>query len=313
MNQDATGPHSHGCRRAAFAAIPQARLAGLSAVIAVTTIFTSLTSAHAVAADPQCAPPVSRWTVYYSDKAPPEAFDRYDLIVLDSRSHPPLRPLLDRGKTLLGYLSLGEVENYRPHYAAVKKDGLLLGSNPNWPDSQYVDLRDPKWVKRVLEELIPAILHKGFHGVFFDTLDNAAHLERLDPVRYRGMTRAAAQLVQAIRRHYPCIPIMMNRAYEILPEVADKIDYLLGESVYSSYDFAKKTYRLVPKAEYRQQVALLKAAKRRHPRLTVMTLDYWNPADKATVARIYELQRKNGFLPQVSVIGLDRVVEEPRR
>jgi uncharacterized protein (TIGR01370 family) len=306
MYQDATGPRSHRCCRAA---VTRPWLARLSAIVAVAAVFTST---HALAIDPQCAPPVSSWTVYYSDKAPPEAFDPYDLIVLDSQKHPPIRPLLDHGKILLGYLSLGEVGQYRAHYAAVKKDGLLLGSNPNWSDSRYVDLRDPRWVKRVLEELIPAILHKGFHGVFIDTLDDAAHLERLDPVRYRGMTRAAARLVLAIRRHYPCIPIMMNRAYEILPEVADKITYVLGESVYGSYDFAKKAYRLVPKAEYRQQVAWLKAAKRRNPRLTIMTLDYWNPDDRATVARIYELQRKNGFLPQVSVIGLDRVLREPR-
>ena len=55
------------------------------------------------------------WVAYYSDDAPPEAFSAYRIVVLDSHSHPLLAPLSDRGKTLLGYLSLGEVEEHRPY------------------------------------------------------------------------------------------------------------------------------------------------------------------------------------------------------
>lgn len=126
------------------------------------------------------------------------------------------------------------------------------------------------------------------------------------------MTSAAADLVTSIRRRYPQIRIMLNRAYELLPLVERDIDYVLGESVFTDYDFATKRYGIVPRELYLQQVRLLKAAQARRPALQVFTLDYWNPTDEPGIARIYAEQRQNGFSPYVSTIELDRIVPGPR-
>lgn len=213
------------------------------------------------------------WLVYYSDKAKITDFRDYGLLVLDSEYHPPLPPLSDRGKELLGYISLGEVEKYRPYYESVRADGIVLQENKYWKGSYFVDVRDDRWVSRVIEELVPGVLRKGFDGLFFDTLDNPPHLERVDPKAFKGMTAASARLVRTIRRHYPHIKIMLNRAYELLPHVADAIDYELGESVFADYDFDNKKYKRVDVQEYRRQVALLKDFQGRHKDLRVMTLD----------------------------------------
>jgi hypothetical protein len=53
--------------------------------------------------------------------------------------------------------------------------------------------------------------------------------------------------------------------------------------------------------------------KKRFPKLQIMSLDYWDPADTKGVATIYSTQRANGFIPYVSTIELNRVVEEPSR
>lgn len=251
------------------------------------------------------------WVVYYADKEPVEAFESFRLLVLDSETHPPLRPLSERGKVLLGYLSVGEVESHRPWYAKVKRWGILKDENPNWKGSYYVDLRDPRWISLVVEELVPMLLRRGFDGVFLDTLDNPVYLEQAQPQKYKGMTEAAAQLVRAIRRNYPAIPIMMNRAYPLLPRVERDIDFELGESVYADYDFKTKSYKLVDRPLYQEQVKLLKDAQKRRPELRVMTLDYWSPADPDGVRRIYKEQRANGFDPYVATIDLDRIVKEP--
>jgi uncharacterized protein (TIGR01370 family) len=252
-----------------------------------------------------------RWVVVYTEKPPVEAFRDYGLVVLDSKHHPPIRPLLEQRKTVIGYISLGEAESYRDYYKEVEKERILLDKNPNWPDSRYVDVRDPRWTRRVVEELVPRMLHQGFQGIFIDTLDNPPELERRDPVKFKGMTAAAANLVKAIRRHYPRIYIMLNRAYDILPAVEGEIDSVLGESVYTEIDFAKKAYRLTEAKLYRQQVEMLQAARARQPKLRVYTLDYWKPDDVAGVIRIYAEQRKNGFVPYVSVKELDRIFREP--
>ena len=206
------------------------------------------------------------WAVYYADRAAPQEYRPYSLLVLDSDHHPALAPLAKEGKILLGYLSLGEVESHRPYFATVRREGILLQENANWKGSFFVDVRDPRWSARVLDQLVPQILSSGFAGVFLDTLDNPGYLERSDPA-YRGMTAAAAELVGAIRKRYPTIKIMMNRGYDLLPRVETQIDYELGESVFAAYDFKTKRYTNVPQAQYLEQVGLLKAAERRQKKL----------------------------------------------
>jgi len=260
----------------------------------------------------KAAPAGVPWVVYYADKEPVKAFEPYRLLVLDSKYHPPLRPLKDRGKTLLGYISLGEVEQHRPWFDRVKGWGILSEENPNWPGSFYVDVRDKRWVKLVVEELVPAILRLGFDGIFLDTLDNPPHLERTDAKRWAGMTEGAARLVRAIRTNWPNIRIMQNRAYEILPDVAGALDYALGESVYAGWDFEAKKPHLQTEDDYRFQVEALQGARRLNPKLDLFSLDYWDPNDAEGIRRIYARQRANGFSPYVSVVELDRIVREPQ-
>jgi uncharacterized protein (TIGR01370 family) len=255
---------------------------------------------------------VQRFAVYYTDEAPMSEFDNFDLLVFDSDYHPALNTLADRGKTLLGYISLGEVEDNRAYYDDVKKEGILLQENRYWKGSYFVDLRDSRWTRRVIERLIPRILGRGFQGLFLDTLDNAAHLEQINPSKFKGMQSAAADLVKTIRYHYPSIQIMLNRAYEILPAVGEDIDMVLGESVFADYNFETKSYHRVPPKLYRQQVEILSNARRQSPTLQIMTLDYWDPGDRDGLLEIYSEQRKNGFVPYVATVELDRVVPEPR-
>ena len=252
------------------------------------------------------------WAAYYADKVPLSSFDPYDLIVFDSQDHPQLKPLSDRGKTLLGYLSLGELEKIRPYYRAVKSENILLDENKNWPGSYFVDVRSKFWAKRVIEELIPQLLHKGFHGVFIDTLDNPIELERQDPEKFKGMRDASVTLIKAIRYHYPQIPIMVNRAFEILPELGEHITMVLGESMYSSYDFTNKKYQKVNENDYRDLVSKLQNFKKSFPKIRVMSLDYWNPEESDEIKKIYNIQRANGFEPFVSVLKLDHLTTEPK-
>jgi uncharacterized protein (TIGR01370 family) len=252
-----------------------------------------------------------RWVVYYGTEASVSAFAPYDLVVLDSAVTQIVRPLRDRGKTVLGYLSLGEVERNRPWAGELEAAGLLGPVNPNWPDSRLIDLRDPVWTRMVVERLVPRILRHGFSGVFLDTLDSAIHREERDPVAFAGTIDAAAALVRTVRRHYPGIRIAVNRAFALVPGIVAHIDMLLGEAVVSSFDFATRTYRRVDADAYRWQVEHLVAARRANPALRVLTLDYWAARDTEVIAKIYAAQRQNGFDPYVSTIALDAIVPEP--
>ena len=243
-----------------------------------------------------------KWIVYYNDQASFEEFAGYETVVFDSEYHPDLAPFQDQ--TLLGYISLGEAEKERSYFPEVKAEGILLQENVNWPGSFYVDMRDGQWEKRVVEQLVPQILAEGFQGIFMDTLDNPEELD----AKYPGMRAAAVKLVKAIRTRFPNIKIMMNRGYQLLPEVAPYIDMELGESVYTTYNFETKKHSLSP--EYAIQVELLNRGKAKNPNLEIYTLDYWDPTDKAGIKKIYQIQRKNGFIPYVSTVDLHKIIPE---
>jgi polysaccharide biosynthesis protein PelA len=252
-----------------------------------------------------------RWVVCYSDKPRVEEFLGYDPVVLDSDAHPPLALLARHGASVLAYLSLGEVASHRAYFAALKTDGILLGENPNWRGSFFVDVRDLRWQQRVIGQVVPAMLASGFNGLFLDTLDDPAALERADPERYCGMSAAAANLVKTLRQAFPRIRLMVNRGYELMPEVAGIIDYLMGESVYTTYNAAHRGYLRVPAAQYRQQVALMRQALRWNPKLRLCSLDYWEAADRKEIRHIYQVEQRNGFAPYVATPELDRIVRVP--
>src|SRR5262249_21391922 len=153
---------------------------------------------------------------------------------------PPVAPLAADQKTIVGYLSAGEANPDYPYFEDLRSQGILVRSSKTWPGNKYIDLRDRRWRARVYGELIPEILRHGFHGVFLDTLVSSLFLEESAPREFKGMTAAATELVLEIRRRYPKIVIVMNRAYKLLPFLDGKLDIAFGESVYSTYDFERK-------------------------------------------------------------------------
>ena len=247
------------------------------------------------------------FVVYYGSEAEAAAFARFDLVVLDSGYSEIVEALKKGKKTVLAYLSLGEVNNTRDYFAEIKGKGLLLEKNPNWPDAFMVDIRKAEWRDYVLGVLIPLIIADGFDGIFIDTLDSSINQERVNARKFGGMTKAASDLVKQIRARYPRLKIMLNRAYEIGPEVACSIDYLLGESICGSYDFAEKKYIMNNEKAYEDEVKILKNIRKANPRLLIMTLDYCEPKDRARREAIRKKQKKNGFIPYVTTIGLDTI------
>jgi uncharacterized protein (TIGR01370 family) len=243
-----------------------------------------------------------RWAVFYGADAPSEAFAEHRMVVFDSDRHPDIEPIAARRTQVLGYLSIGEVHRTRSYFAEVEREGLLVYENPTWPGAFAVDVRDARWRKRIVEELVPAILARGFQGVFLDTADTAIDLERRDRTKFAGATLATIELVKAIRSRHP----------QILPAVENAIDMVLAESLVTAWDFPNKRPRMAPAGERAAQVAQLVDARRRTPKLRVLALEYWTPEDTARIKEIYAEVRALGFAPYVATVALDRVVAEPR-
>ncbi|MCX6989684.1 MAG: endo alpha-1,4 polygalactosaminidase [Chlamydiae bacterium] len=251
------------------------------------------------------------WVIYYGDTAAPQLFTPYNPIIFDSERHPPLPLLLQQGKQLLGYLDLAEITVSQDLYLSLKQQGLLLEQNPDWKDSWAIDIRNPYWKKLVLNTLVPSIFAQGFTGVFLDQVDVALHLEEKNPTKYKGMAAAAADLIKEIRRKFPGKRIMLNRGYEILPLVGNQIDYLLAETLYTSYNFQDKTYFIRPEKEFTWQMGKINEARAQFPHLVVFSLDYWNPDDSKMIKTIYEKELSFCLRPYVSSPVFDKIFAEP--
>jgi uncharacterized protein (TIGR01370 family) len=251
-----------------------------------------------------------RFLVYYGTADDP-ALEGYDLAVLDAEVDGALLARRRGGAAFLGYLSVGEIHAQRSYFAEAQSQGLLIERHPSWPDAWFVDMREARWKRHVVEDLVPSILGRGFGGVFLDTLDDAEYLEARDPVRFAGMTAHAAGIVRELRRRHPSAQIMVNRGYALLPQIVGQFDMLLGESVRGTYVAANGTYALVRDRDYDWQRQRMWEARRRDPRLRLFSLDYWEPQDREGIARLYAEQRANGFVPYVATPDLTRIVPSP--
>ena len=258
----------------------------------------------------KAAPDRTRFIVDYGATAG-EWVRNYDIAVLEPGHATGLAPVSVPGTILLGYLSLGEVHSGRDFFAQADAEGFVLAPNPNWPDARFIDMRDRRWHARVVEHMAPSILAKGFNGLFLDTLDDAEFLERKEPARYAGMIDGAATLLRALRRAFPNVPLMVNRGYAVLPRAVGAFDMLLGESVLTTFDAGSGGYRPMTDSDYNWQLEKLREAKRRDPRVRLFSLDYWNPNDRAGIARIYAAERAHGLIPYVGTPNLTRIVPEP--
>ncbi len=252
-----------------------------------------------------------KFLVYYNDKASFNNLSSYSLIVFDDEYHPSLLGYQETAQTILGYLSIGEVSKHRFYFSELQKRQLLLNENQNWEGSYLIDIRNPYFTQLLLETLIPKILHQGFHGIFIDTLDSSLDLENEFPLQYAGMKQAAVDVIKAIRLHYPSIKIMVNRAFELLNQIGNQINYILAESIYTTYDFKNKRANLVDTWIFESISSELQKQQKLFSHLKVYTLDYWDFNDVAQIKKIYKIQRNKGFIPYVSTIKLDTIMKEP--
>jgi uncharacterized protein (TIGR01370 family) len=249
--------------------------------------------------------------VFYGVNADPRRLARFNVVVLDPAFQGSISDYERSGGLSCGYISIGEVAKTQKLMPFPSDPAVLLEESPHWPGTYRVDVRHPQWQSLVLDHGIPALLARGFSGVFLDTLDTPPYLEETEPERYRGMRAAAVALVRSMREKFPNAPIVMNRGYALLADVADVIDAVVAESFMTSYDTGTRAYQWVEPNLIEQQRKLLEPASKRSPSLPVLSLDYWDPADTDTIRQIYQRERELGHSPYVATILLDRIVEEP--
>ncbi|WP_319523571.1 endo alpha-1,4 polygalactosaminidase [Breoghania sp.] len=251
-------------------------------------------------------PVVDNWLCYYGDVFGPEIYTRFDLVVLDSRHHPPL-PETDDHPPILGYLSVGEVDGKGPYWEKVRQADFLVKENQAW-NSWIVDVRDHAWQRLLLEDAIPEIFEKGFDGLFLDTFDSSLYLLDLpDGERYRGVEKALLAIIIAIKSTYPDKWIVVNRGLAILPDIAPWIDFVVYEDLYSYYDHQTRRYEKVSATSREELMPFIEKGLAANPDLGLLSIDYASVDQPELAMEAIRFARKKGFIPYVSNVELDQI------
>ncbi len=226
----------------------------------------------------------SPFLIYYGDNASINYLNNFKVVVLDPDHY---NYVFGLKAYKYGYVSIGEVENYRDYFKFVKNMGVLLKENKNWKGAYYVSLKSGKWQDFVINYIIPSVLAKGYNGIFLDTVDSLL-LNHED----KGLI---IKFINSIKKRFPHIKLMLNRGFAIANMV--DIDAILLESTITTYNFKTQKYSFLN----------LNKRYQFNKKVEEFSVDYWYLNDIKTIEKIYKKALKLGYKPFVSDISLQKL------
>lgn len=235
------------------------------------------------------------------DDAAIERLGAYDLVVVDGGSTEPeqVAALQERGTLVLGYLSAGTVEPYRPWYATARDEGWLLDEWEDW-DEWYAEVAEPG-LRDLLVTEARRELDQGFDGLFLDNTDMvASHPDQVD-----GMVALVAALDAEVGDGL----LFAQNGDDTVGAIADHLDGWNREDVTATYDFDAEAYAEVDQADGAAARATLR--RLRADGLLVTATDYTARADDPLAGVATDRACRAGALPFTSDIGLTRIASTP--
>ena len=220
-------------------------------------------------------------------------------------------------KRVLAYLSIGEAEDYRfywqknwhvPAKASEAGEPAWLGPvNPEWKGNYKVRYWDPAWQAIVIKYL-DDVIDAGFDGVYLDCVDS---FEYWDADGDSGLKRATADremadFVLAIAKHarvdrkHPDFAVFPQNGEALarFPDYLAAVNGIGREDVFFDGNKRVKGRDVDEATRYLDQFK--KAGK------LTMTIDY--PTKAALIEEDYKRSSEKGYVPYVTVRGLDRLV-----
>lgn len=238
--------------------------------------------------------------VYYGNKASLSELSLYDIAVVEpGHGYDPVQFRKQApGSELYAYASVAEVLPERAYFSRIP-EAWKMARNGAW-QSIVLDQTPAQWPAFFADEVIAPLWKQGFRGFFLDTLDSYRLAANFDE---KAQQDGLVRVIETLHQRYPGIRLILNRGFEIVPRVRDKVQMVAAESLFRGWDASLKRYVNVPEKDREWLLQQLQTIRERD-RLPVLSIDYVAPHDRdatrETARRIAQL----GIIPWVSDAGL---------
>ena len=261
------------------------------------------------AAIAQSAPAIA---LHYGSAAPLEELRVFDIVVVEpGHGQDPAR-LRAQGTELYAYVSVAEVQPSRPYYARIPA-AWKLARNGAW-NSEVIDQTPAAWPEFFANEVVAPLWQRGFRGFFLDTLDSYRLAGKFDEAAQQdGLVR----VIETLHARFPGIQLILNRGFEIVPRVKDKIRMVAAESLFHGWNAQAQRYEEVRPADREWLLGQLRTVRERDG-LPVLVIDYLPPHERALMRQTAADIAALGFTPyvadaQLETSGIGRIEPVPRR
>jgi uncharacterized protein (TIGR01370 family) len=228
---------------------------------------------------------------------PEEAFYLYDWLVVDQDnfSFEKLKEkyyIKNKKAKLFAYISVGEIEPYRKYYKEVDKS-WIVGENKDWK-TYVADIRKKEYREFLINKVLKNL--SQYDGFFFDTLDS--YQIALKPNEYKDYENALTEFIIQVKKTFPDKKIILNRGFEVVPQVKDYIDAVVAESLFYGLDTKTMKYKKMKEEDTRWLLNKLNEIKKLG--VKVIVIDYVDPKNKKLQKEVAKKIYENGFIPYVT-------------
>ena len=224
----------------------------------------------------------------------------FDLVIVDGEeaTADEVRALQAQGSSVLAYLSVGTIEKWRSWYPRLKP--YRLGAWADWKDEWFADVSKRRLRRELVRRIAPAILAKGFNGLF---LDNVDMIETRNHRAQRPGMRTLVRELGGLVHGEGGLLFAQNGAWGLRKlGLVHLIDGWNREDVTWTYDFDRHRYVRTSARERRSALDELSAFAAKGK--VVTATDYTPAGDEKALRESVENACAAGALPYVSDIGL---------
>jgi polysaccharide biosynthesis protein PelA len=116
--------------------------------------------------------------------------------------------------------------------------------------------------------------------------------------------KALATLIKRMHQRFSGVKLILNRGFEILPEVGQYVTALAAESLFQSWDPSKQNYTEVTEHDRNWLLEQLKRAQDEY-KLQIIVIDYVDPKQRELARKTAKQIADLGFTPWVTNPGID--------